>query len=499
MSVIETKKPQGLVGRMLHQVRLDEPLRTSLARGGVYSTIGLAAQGVLRFATSFLVGHLAGKSELGVVASAIATALTLAVLWPTSTGSAASKFLARARGAGKPDEARSIAAHLRTRTAQTALFLGAASIPIWIVLDHGAWQDALAVAALTVAYSAYSFTRGIQFGAGQVQRATSWDVTSVVLGLAGLAALLLAGVRGTVLVLPLVFTYGLYAVAGWPYAGQGKPVRERRRELDVFVVLGAVGSLASTGFLQLSQIAAKLAGGNASAGQYAAALSLATPASLLAGSLSLVLLPSLSEAWGRADLDGFRAQTDRATKGLAVVMVAIFGTIIVCSRLIVGVIWGSRFAGAENILPILVVALLATNLGLASVNALTTRSQWGNALTSITSIGGMTVGAVMWFVVTPRLGLTGVALGYVCGTVVMSGIPMAVVWRQDHHRWSLMIGKVLLGLAVAGGMVAVEHIADLPLLLDPAFAAVFLALWWALNPAVVAGLPIPFPRRRRRS
>jgi putative peptidoglycan lipid II flippase len=497
VSVIDEQRP-GVVSLMLHPVRLDEPTRTSLARGGVYSTVGLLAQGILRFATSFLVGHLAGKSELGVVASAIATSLTLAVLWPTSTGSAASKFLARARGAGNVDETRAVAAHLRLRAAQTTVVLALASVPIWIVIDHGSWTDAMAVAALTLAYSGYSFTRGIQFGAGQVPRATSWDVTTVVLGLAGLSAMLVAGVRGTALVLPLVLTYGVYTIAGWPYAARGKVLRERRNELDLFVLLAAAGSIASTGFLQLSQIAAKLIGGDASAGQYAAALSLATPASLLASSLSLVLLPSLSEAWGRKDLAAFRAQTDQATHGLAVVMVAIFGTIALCSPLIVGVIWGSRFAGAADILPILVVAVLATNLGLASVNALTTRSQWGNALTSIASLIGMGVGAAFWFTLARQMGLSGVALGYLCGSVVIAGIPVVVVWRTDRHRWSPVFLRVLVGLVVGAALVVAEHTLHLPLLVDLACAVVFLAIWWALNRSDVAKLPIPGLRRRRR-
>jgi O-antigen/teichoic acid export membrane protein len=493
LSVTETT---SVFGRMMHPVRLDEPTGTSLAKGSVFSTVGLLAQGILRFATSFLIGHIAGKSELGVVASAIATALILAVLWPTSTGSAASKFLARARGAGNADETRATAAHLRLRTVQTALFLGLVSVPIWIVIDHGSWTAALCVAALTIAYSGYSFTRGIQFGAGQVPRATSWDITSVVIGLAALVAMLVAGVRGPALVLPLVVTYGLYTLAGWPYAATGRPTTERRRELDVFVVLGAVGSLASTGFLQLSQIAAKLAGGDSNAGQYAAALGLATPASLLAASLSLVLLPSLSEAWGRADHTAFRAQTDRATRALAVVMVAIFGSIIVCSRLIIAIVWGSRYAGAENILPVLVLAVLATNLGLGSVNALTTRSQRGNLLTTVASILGMLVGAAIWLLVTPTMGIQGVALGYLCGSVVIAAIPIGVTWRQDSHRWSGLFAKVFVGLVVVGGLVAVQHLTHLPRLLDPALAIGFLGVWWLINRKDVAKLPIPGLRRK---
>jgi O-antigen/teichoic acid export membrane protein len=494
-----TETPRGVLGRMMHPVRLTEPTTTTLASGSVLSTIGLLAQGVLRFATSFLVGHIAGKSELGVVASAIATATILAVLWPTSTGSAASKFLARSRGAGNADETKATAAHLRRRTIQTSVFLGLVSVPIWVVIDHGSWSAAISVAALTIAFSGYSFTRGVQFGAGQVPRATSWDLTSVTLGLAGLVGLLLAGVRGPALVLPLVLTYGLYALASWPYAAKGSLPRERRREMDVFVVLGAAGSLASTGFLQLSQIAAKLTGGDADAGQYAAALGLATPASLLAASLSLVLLPSLSEAWGRADHAAFRAQTDRATRALAVVVVAIFGSIIVCSRLIIAIVWGSRFAGAENILPILVLAVLAANLSLGSVNALTTRSQRGNLLTTVSSILGMLVGATFWLIATGRMGIEGVAVGYLCGTVVLSGIPIAVVWRKDGHKWGLLFGKIAVGVAIVVGILVVQHLTNLPKLLDPVLTIGFLAVWWLINRSDFARLPIPGLRRQAKS
>ncbi|MGH3876862.1 MAG: lipopolysaccharide biosynthesis protein [Actinophytocola sp.] len=484
---------------MLRPVRLDEPTSTSLARGGVYSTIGLVAQGLLRFATAFLVGHLAGASVLGVVASAIATSLTLALLWPTTTGSAASKFLARARGAESPEQARSAAAHLRMRTMQTGVLLGAASLPIWMLIDDGSWTDALCVAGLTIAYSGYSFTRGVQFGAGQVPRATLWDVTSVLLGLAGLVVLLLAGVRDTALVLPLVATYGLYTLASWPYGARGRPDRTLRRELDGFVALGAIGSLASTGFLQLSQVAAMLTAGDAEAGQYASAIALATPASLLAASLSLVLLPSMSEAWGRRDLVAFRARTDAATRGLAVMLVAIFGAIMVCSRLIVDVVWDEEFAGAEKLLPVLAAAVLATNLCVASVNALNSRSQRGMMVNTAASIIGMLVGAAIWVAVAPRMGTAGVALGYLCGTVVITSIPITVVWRKDGHRWALVYVKVLLGVALAGGLVLVEHAAGLALLLDPVLALGFLVVWWALNRAEVARLPIPRPWRRGRS
>lgn len=484
---------------MLHPVRLDRPTSTSLARRGVLSTVGLFAQGVLRFATAFLVGHIAGQSELGIVASAIAMATTLALFWPTPTGSAASKFLARARGSGGSEELSATAAHLRLRVFGMAVLLALVSVPVWVLIDNGSWSGAVSVAALTIGYSGYAFTRGVQFGAGQVPRAITWDLVSVVLGLAGLVTLLLVGVRGPALVLPLVLAYGLYALAGWPYGATGRPERSQRREMDMFVLMTGVGTLASTGFLQLSQISAKLVGNDTQAGLYASALNLATPASMLATSLGLVLLPSLSEAWGRGDHATFHAQTNRATRALAVVMVAVFGSVIACSRLLVEIVWSDDYRPAADILPVLVLAVLATNLGVGSVNALNTRSQWGIRITMTASIIGMIIGVLVWIVVAPTLGIEGVAVGYLCGTVVIAAIPVVVAWRTGGHKWGPLFGRVALGVAVIIVIAVVQRFADLSVLFDPVFALGFVAGWWLLNRADIAQLPIPRPRDRNRT
>ncbi|BBF98927.1 MULTISPECIES: lipopolysaccharide biosynthesis protein [Pseudonocardia] len=480
-----------VLGRMFTPVRLDDPTPTSLTRGGALAVTGLVAQGVLRFATSWLVGRLAGEAELGVVASAIAAATILALLWPTSTGSAASKFLARARGAGSIDQTRSVAAHLRRRMLLAVLVLAAAAIPVWVYLDGGSLTGALAVALLTIGYSGYSFTRGVQFGTGQTLRATGWDVLCVALGLVTLTLMLLSGVRGVALVLPLAVAYGVYALAGWPFGGGGKPEPARRREMDGFVALGAVGSLASAGFLQLSQIVTRLVSGDEGAGVYAAAVALATPASMLAVSLSLVLLPALSETLGRADEEAFRSRTDQANRSLAVVVVAIFGTIALCSRLLIRVVWGDAYAGAAPILAVLAVAVLFTTLGVVAVNAMTARSQRGMAINVAASLTGMAVGAGVWFVVAPSLGGIGVAAGYLAGTLVIAGVPVAVVWRTCRQRWGGLYARVALALGLLVLLHEMQERFDLTLWLDPVAAVGFVAVWLVLNRADAARLPRP--------
>ncbi|GAA1392486.1 hypothetical protein GCM10009613_37360 [Pseudonocardia kongjuensis] len=477
--------------RMFTPVRLDDPTPTSLTRGGALAVTGLLAQGVLRFATSLLVGRLAGQAELGVVASAIAAATILALLWPTSTGSAASKFLARARGAGSVDQARAVAAHLRRRMLLAVLVLAAAAIPVWVHLDGGSLTGALAVALLTIGYSGYSFTRGVQFGTGQTLRATGWDVLCVALGLVTLTLMLLSGVRGVALVLPLAVAYGVYAVAGWPFGGGGKPEPARRREMDGFVALGAVGSLASAGFLQLSQIVTRLVSGDEGAGEYAAAVALATPASMLAVSLSLVLLPALSETLGRADEAAFRARTDQANRSLAVVVVAVFGSIVLCSRLLIRVVWGDTYAGAAPILAVLAVAVLCTTLGVVAVNAMTARSQRGMAINVAASLTGLVVGAAVWAVVAPSSGGIGVATGYLAGTLVIAAIPIGYVWRTSRQRWAGLYLRIAAAVVVLAVLYDAQDRFGLPLGLDVVAALVFLLGWIALNRRDAARLPWP--------
>jgi putative peptidoglycan lipid II flippase len=481
----------------LAPLRLDTPTAHTLAQRGALSTTGLLAQGVLRFATSWLIGHLAGRVILGTVQAAISTSSLLALMWPTTTGSAASKYLARARGAGNDDELHAVATHFRRRAILTTSLLALAAVPFWVVYDDGRWLDGLWVGVFTAAYSGYSFIRGVQFGTGQVARATTWDVLSAVMGLMALAVLLLLGVRGPALLVALSLSYAVYVVAGWPRGVRRTATLDRalRREMDHVVALGVAGSLANAGFLQLAMVVAKGID-RENSGQFAAAMVTATPASMLAASLSLVLFPSLAEAWGRGNLRLFRAQTDQATRVLVLVMVTMFGVIIICSRLIMNLLWGSDYNPTSTVLPILVFALMMTNVAVASVNALATRSRRAMQLTSGASFAGLSVGALSWWLLTPSMGIEGVAVGFLLGSAVSASAPLLAEWWVGKHSWRFLALRGITGVALLVGLLVAERRANLPIVAEPVVAVVFCAIWWTLSRRDLRLLPLPRQVRR---
>ena len=464
--------PSALLGR----VRLDQPTQGSLRLRAVLSTVSVGVQGGLRFVTTAAVARLAGPEVVGALSAAIATGSLLVLLWPTSAGTAASRFVASARGAEDWDAAAGVVRFLVRRTLAASMLLALAGL-VWSALAHHDVTGGVSIAAFVLGYSGYSLLRGVQFGAGQVPRAVVWDVLSVAVALALLVAALLAGVRSTALVLPIAAGYACYVVASWPRRHTGVLDRGTRREIDAFVAFGVLAAVANSGFLQMSMIAARVADTAAQAGQYAAALALATPPSLLAGALSLALFPSMAERWGRGDVEGLRTQTDQAMRLMVLLLVALFGVLAICSRLLISIVFGSRFSGAQDLLPVLLFATLALSLTVVCSNSITTRGHRGVVAVAGVNLVGLLLGLAVWALFGGTSGVTAVAAGYLCGTVLILGALVAVVWRRDHQPWWGLAVRLVAGAAVLAVLVRLVAADGVPLWVEPLVAVGYVGLW----------------------
>jgi O-antigen/teichoic acid export membrane protein len=446
----------------------------------VLSTVGVGVQGVVRFLYSLLIGRTSGSAILGEASAPVSLALFASLLWPTATGTAAAKFVAVARGAQRTEEIEAVGRHLARRTVQSSLVLAVCTVLVARTVLHVGWAASAMTGALALAYSGYAFTRGLQFGAGQVPRATFWDVTSAVLSVVVLV-LVVTSHSVALLLLPLVVGYGLYTMANWPRRAEATITAALRREIDGFVLLGVVGTLASTGFLQISNVLARAANSPHEAGLYAAALSLATPASLISRSFSLVLFPSMSEAHGREDRASLRAQTDIGTRALVVIMVATFGVIVILSRVVLQAFYGDDFAAAGTVLPIMLVAVLLGTVVVAGVNYLTSTSQRGMRISATTSVIGMLIGCAAWAFLVAPYGVTGVAVGYLIGSAFIALPPLVIVWRREGHHWAALAIRFVVATAVLVALSVYEDRSDVSTLVSVALAAGFLVVWLAVS------------------
>lgn len=449
-----------------------------MVRRGGQTLLSVMLQGGVRFLTSFLVGRFTNPATLALVTSGVSLANLLALAWPTTVGAAASRFVARARGEGSDINA--VARFMAVRTMQSAFILSCCALPIWLYLG-GTVIEGVIVALLVATFSGYTFSRGVHYGAGQTLRQLKWDVLTSAGALTGVMVVLLTPVSSMVVLLALAVAYGVYTLACWPWHARGSLDPGTRREIDEFVAWGSAGTVASAGFAQFAMLVAVGVAGRAEAGQFAAAMVLAAPAAMLANSMAQVLFPSMAEAFGRGDAASVRRQLDQATKVLTAVMVLIFGALVVGARPLVHLLWGSRYADAAIIIPLLLLPAMMRSIASPSQGAISISSRGGIAFSSMASIVGALLGAALWILMPDQWGVVGVAAGYALGTTVIALALYARAWQRHDQKW----GASTVVLAGATGIAAVaawQLSARSPAMtVDLAFVVAFVLAWCAVQ------------------
>lgn len=438
------------------------PTVGSVGSRGLVSIAGLAGQGLIRFALTLLVGRIGGSPSLGLFATGLATAQLAVLLGPTTMGQAASRFIARARGRGHPAEVAAAIGHLTARLLLVLLPVALIGCVLVLVRGLGGFTLAGVVLLLTVGLAGQAFTRGVHYGCGQIRRVVILDVMTGLAALVGTAVMAWAGARGSSLLVPLTVSLLVLTVLCWPWGGGWGPVSREapaertglEREIDRFVVFGALGSVASAGLIPLSLLAAAHSGDIHGAGQYAAALSLATPMTLLSGALSLVLYPTMSEALGRGDRRTVRDQLDRGTRGLAFVMVPAMAALALFSPELTSLIWGSKFDATSGLLPVVVLAVFLNVLGVPSVNALTSDRASGISMVSVASLVAVAGAAVVWALTQPGLGVAAAGVGYMSGTLLITGFAIARAWHDWGVSWEWLIIRITLAVMLVWGCLA---------------------------------------------
>lgn len=455
------------------------------ARRGMSSLVGLAAQGGIRFALSWTVGRLAGPVALGIFATGMAIAQVMTLLWPTTSGQAASRFIARARGRGDGGELRAVVGHLGRRTFASGVVLAVLCLAAWATIavnsesfGRGAVDaivGGLFVGVLCLGLAGQAFTRGVHYGVGAVGRIVRLDILCNVLGLCALVAMLFYQVRGVALLMAPAIGLVMLTLLAWPWGVDERPEPRLASELDRFVLYGSLGTVASAGLIQLSLLVSNHVGGAEGAGHYAAASSVATPLTLVSGALSLVLYPALSEAAGRRDFEEVRRQLDRGFRGVALVIVPTVGVGVLSSPVLVAVLWGQGFEDTAALLPLLLIAVLLNVLGVPCVNAITATASSGVARMAVVSYGGLATAMVVWVVCVPEFGVLGVAMGYLCGVSLIAGYAVIYAWRTWKMTWVGVIVRLSAALVVLLAVALVRPLDD-PLEIVATCLA-FVAIW----------------------
>lgn len=369
----------------------------------VLSTAGMAVQGVARFGYTIAIGRLASAGALGEASALLSVAVWLSLVMPAGLGIAASRYLPVEGFAGG-------AIHQLNRWfwgSSLALAVVAAPIAYWITGDIAA---SASCAVLVWTYNAYVYTRGILMGEDRILRAAVADFVSSAFALTALVLVLLAGAHWALL-LPLAAGYGIFAFAARPSTpGTATNVNDRA-VIGHFVRDATIGALATGGLLPATMIFVRAFDSQVQADLFAAALSLATPASLVSQAVNQVLLPHFARL--SSTPQAMRASYRKLLLATVAMFAIVFGALILLAPWLLSLFYGERFAGGTAAMQGLLAVVFLISATCAPSAYLVAAGRQG--IFARIWLASFILGTATMIVAAPALGMWGALMGFAIG------------------------------------------------------------------------------------
>ncbi|MGO4105214.1 lipopolysaccharide biosynthesis protein [Leifsonia sp. YAF41] len=403
-------------------------MATTLFKNAGLATIGVLVQGVARFGYTIIIGRTLGAESLGQISGLIALSVFVSLFWPTGAGVAASRFVAPhtdsdSSHTSTPEPIPALVRDLLISA--PILAVGTLVAALLIVPDI---LSALAAVALSLSFSAYAFTRGAAMGQGRFLRIAVADTVTSLSSLTLLLLVLLTGLSWATL-LPLALGYAAFAWVCWPRGGH--PARVSNPVIRRFVFYNSLAQLATGGALQITMLTARMFDTPTNVGLFAAAFSLATPASMLALSANQVLIPHFARL-NVSDTVAARHLHRRvlllATAGFTLV----FGILILLSPFLIDLFYGPSFSGATPYMQVLLCGVFAYSISLVPAASLV--ASGGEREYTASSAIGFAITLVISLGLGTSLGAWAAAIGYVAGSTVSAILILSTRGRPLIRR-----------------------------------------------------------------
>lgn len=394
-----------------------------MASSAVLATVGIGVQGVAKLLVTVVVGRVFGTETLGQTTALLSLSVFVALLWPNAAGNTASRFLAIALRDRRSDAA--VNRLLGLSMLVSTVVLAAVTVPVAIAWGNGPGM-VLGGAAVVVGYGLYCYARGAQLGYGRAPRVALWDSVTSVLALGLLVAACVARLEPFVL-LPLAIGYTAFAIACWPRGNALSGESEPTAGVLGFAAWNVLAVVTSNGLLQLTMISAQVTSSAHDAGVYAAAFTLATPASMLGQALGQVLVPAFAH---RTDGGSLRSRGALVlVVGFAAASAVVFGVVALLAGWFLPIVYPAEGTAAVADLRYLMVAVWVFTVGLVPAALLLASGR--SRQVALASVAGFVVGAVLMAVLGPVAGVAGGTTGFLVGSAVnLVAVVGLGVWRR---------------------------------------------------------------------
>ena len=461
----------------------------------LFTVLGQVVLGTTRLGALVLIGRLAGKETLGEAAALLAVGTFLVLAWPQPAGAAASRYIAMASVADTADPRHAVESFTSRTVLVACLPLSATSGVVAACWFSAGWAGTLWSALLPACLGAAAYARGVRYGRLRFRDGLLWDCLGAIATIASMSAVLVTG-RFEHALMPLCLGYLVSALPGWPRHRPSVPLSaDHRREVTRYTAWTAVQVVAAGGLIHVVMALAALHASASDLGEFAAALSIATPILLLSIALRTSLTPFVARQVAAGDQESLRRATDSLMRTMVVLFVPALGAACIWSRELLLIIFGAGFAGSANVLVILLLGV-SLNCFNASHVWLGVAAPWGPRALAVCNGAGLVVGTGVAAVGASLAPATWAATGYLTGSLVGAGSAAVIVWRRGRMRWWPLALRLGVGYALIASAVVATGDADAwpKVMVSAAFVVAYAGVCWSDVRRVALLIPRPAPQ-----
>lgn len=381
-------------------------------------TIGLLAQGIARFLYTVVIGRFTGPEALGEVNTVLSLAVYLSLFWPAALGVTGSRYIPTSARGGEIRNA------MLTHLKRSFWVSSALSVPVGFSLATALTESVstgVIAGALIGSYGAYTFVRGTLLGENRVVRVTVVDSVSSFAALT-LLLMVVSFDATPLLLLPLTAAYLTFSALGWPRSARSAVERSVRRQLNRFTRTSTLWLVASGGLLPATMLFVQAFSSPVEAGVFAAAITLATPANMLAQAFSQVLLPHIAgRSEGHTDI---KRLFNRLFTATILGFTLVFGSLAFLTPWLLEFFYGDQYsAGAQPMYWLLLGVFLSSSSTVPISTLMGTGRERSVSLVSVVSV---VLGTATMASLAPLFGTAGILAGYV-GAVAISFVSLTAI------------------------------------------------------------------------
>jgi O-antigen/teichoic acid export membrane protein len=430
-----------------------------MLENALLTAIGLALIGLSRLAFNGVALRVFGADLSGQLNVALSLGVLLSLPASTAVGATAVRYMAQARGQGRPDTL----GWLYRGTLGATLVIAALSAAVAWMFRHALATsqgiDAGLVAQAVVvgtAYVVYLFFRNALYALDRVRLYARLEVVSGVFFFVALAVLALLGL-GRWLLAAFVLGQVLFTVAALQATRTElcNPCAPERRlglaPLVGFSAVALVGTAASLSVRELAVFLSPRATDLAGAAHLALSMSLLAPLQFLPRMFRTVLFAHSAALDGRGERDSLGRSIGTASHWLLLATLPVCGVLVLTGGPLLELLGGTPTPERVLAFRLLTVAAVIDVVATPSANALP--GVGAVKAPSYAAVAALVVTVAIWLGFAGSQGLVGLAGGMLVNSVVKGGVPIIAARRMlGATLTSAPVRSLVLAALAAGGV-----------------------------------------------